>query len=187
MDVYRAIQVLAYRDVLAAVPSPAYSLRRVFRWYAERYHTPLHVVETLPVYDVLRHHYEAHAEALAEAEGAEAAAQLQKELEELCRTPAEAAAAADAAAIAAWRDQEFERDLDEEAAAQQQRAEKKKLTTPAARAPVFQMAGDGVAAARPRPPAATTPAPPPGIKLSFGTEAELDALGAADGLGGLDP
>jgi hypothetical protein len=46
---------------LAKTP-PDYQLRRVFRDYSQRFHTPLHVVETLPLEDVLTHYWEAYYE-----------------------------------------------------------------------------------------------------------------------------
>lgn len=46
---------------LSQTPSD-YQLRRVFRDYSARFHTPLHVVETLPLEDVLTHYWEAYYE-----------------------------------------------------------------------------------------------------------------------------
>lgn len=45
-----------------------YLLRDVFRWYSKEYATPLHVVETLPLEDVLRHYYEVKYAELSEPE-----------------------------------------------------------------------------------------------------------------------
>jgi hypothetical protein len=35
-------------------------MRQIFRWYSTTYHTPLHLVEDLPLEDVLCHYYEAN-------------------------------------------------------------------------------------------------------------------------------
>jgi hypothetical protein len=70
LDEFRAIQTRALADVLRgqdpeAKQDPEYVLRGIHRWYSEKYHTPLHQVDDLPLEDVLRHYYEDHYEALA--------------------------------------------------------------------------------------------------------------------------
>jgi len=45
-----------------------YLLRDIFRWYSKEFVTPLHVVETLPLEDVLRHYYEVKYAELSEHE-----------------------------------------------------------------------------------------------------------------------
>lgn len=52
----RAQQVLAMHRVLK--PDAEYLLRRIYRYYSQHFHTPLHVVEELPLDDVLCHYYE---------------------------------------------------------------------------------------------------------------------------------
>jgi hypothetical protein len=89
VDVYRAIRVHAYADVVAGKPTHDYSLRSIFRWYSEKFHTPLHLVEDLPVYDVMQHYYEWHAEQLVSATDAESVAAFHDELKELSMTEAE--------------------------------------------------------------------------------------------------
>jgi hypothetical protein len=61
---FRAIQMLAAAEVVAESgrKSPEYHIRRIMRAYSERFHTPLHVVETLSLADVLQHYYESDYE-----------------------------------------------------------------------------------------------------------------------------
>jgi hypothetical protein len=47
---------------------PDYPVRRIFRWYSKAFHTPLHLVEELPLYDVLLAYWEEQFEALNERE-----------------------------------------------------------------------------------------------------------------------
>jgi hypothetical protein len=44
----------------------AYTLRYIFRWYSRTFATPLHVVESLPMEDVLRTYYEVRYEEMEE-------------------------------------------------------------------------------------------------------------------------
>lgn len=48
-----------------------YVLRNIFRWYSKEFATPLHIVESLPLDDVLRHYYEVHFSELNDQERAE--------------------------------------------------------------------------------------------------------------------
>lgn len=45
-----------------------YQLRRIFRWYSKAFSTPLHVVEELPLHDVIQSYWEEHYEGLNENE-----------------------------------------------------------------------------------------------------------------------
>lgn len=56
MEVFEAIQIQALKSVLD--PDDDYLMRKVFRWYSEKYHTPLHVVDDLPMDDVLQTYFE---------------------------------------------------------------------------------------------------------------------------------
>lgn len=68
MDLFSALQILALRDVLAfrrnseVKEDAEYPLRRIFRWYSKTFHTPLHLVDDLPVEDVVRAYWESHYE-----------------------------------------------------------------------------------------------------------------------------
>jgi hypothetical protein len=53
-----ALRLVAMRNVLAKEPSNDYTMRYISRWYSEKYHTPLHVVDSLPRHDVLLAYYE---------------------------------------------------------------------------------------------------------------------------------
>jgi len=71
-----AVQLIALRDVwlrhIDKADDPDYNRRKIFRWYSSRFSTPLHVVETLPLLDVLRSYWEDCYESL-DADDLEAA------------------------------------------------------------------------------------------------------------------
>ncbi len=46
------------------VEDQEYALRRIFRWYSKTYHTPLHMVDQLPLMDVLTAYWEEEFEGL---------------------------------------------------------------------------------------------------------------------------
>jgi hypothetical protein len=57
VDLLAAIQILALRNTIKFDEGAAdheYALRRIFRWYSKTFYTALHVVETLPLEDILR-------------------------------------------------------------------------------------------------------------------------------------
>lgn len=80
MDVYEAIRIKALRDVVKKDDMAA--MRRVFRWYSHEYHTPLHIVEDLPIEHVLLTYWENHYEDLDDS-------QLEKEVAEAVKTEEE--------------------------------------------------------------------------------------------------
>lgn len=51
-----ALQILALREVYQQ--SPEYVFRKIFRWYSKNFATPLHVVGTLPIDDVITAFFE---------------------------------------------------------------------------------------------------------------------------------
>jgi hypothetical protein len=61
-DEIDAIRIRALRAVWK--PDHDSALRRIFRWYSEKFHTPLHRVQDLPMEEVLMHWYEVHYEQL---------------------------------------------------------------------------------------------------------------------------
>jgi len=77
MDLGQAIKLIALRNVIRS--DAHYGYRYICRWYSEKFSTPLHMVETLPISEVLLAYYECHYENLKEEE-------RQKELEELLET-----------------------------------------------------------------------------------------------------
>lgn len=74
----RALQTLAMNAVVQE--DEEYNLRYIFRWYSQRFHTPLHVVQSLPLYDILQHYYEVDYEAMEPHE-------RQAEIKRLLTTP----------------------------------------------------------------------------------------------------
>ena len=87
----QALRIIAFKEALSKTPSAEFSLRKLFRWYSVKYCTPLHVVETLPLFDILRHHYEDTAVAMVDSEDQEMQMKLQEELLNLCKSEAELA------------------------------------------------------------------------------------------------
>lgn len=87
MDRVRAIQIIALKEVLSKNQSAEFQLRSVSRWYSKTFHTPLHVVETLPEFDVLQAYFEDQYEDLNSSN--EGQAQIQKLLEDLAKTDEE--------------------------------------------------------------------------------------------------
>ncbi len=78
-----AVRILAAAEATAQSPSPEFIIRGIMRAYCERFHTPLHIVESLPLYDVLQHHYEAlYSDAVAN-DDAQAQEAFRVELERL--------------------------------------------------------------------------------------------------------
>ena len=53
-----SLRLIALRNVLAKEPPNDYRIRTIHRWYSTHFHTPLHVVDTLPRHDVLIAYYE---------------------------------------------------------------------------------------------------------------------------------
>ena len=45
-----------------------YNIRYIFRWYSKEFHTPLHVVETIPMEDILQNYFECNYERMSEFE-----------------------------------------------------------------------------------------------------------------------
>ena len=75
MNLLKAVKVNALRDVLFKdrpdrrdQVDPAYWIRSTLRWYSKTFSTPLHVVEELPLVDVLRAYYEETFEGMSEDE-----------------------------------------------------------------------------------------------------------------------
>jgi hypothetical protein len=56
------LRIIALRNVIKG--DDEYFLRRVFRFYSETFHTPLHMVPDLPLDDVILTYYETHFEKL---------------------------------------------------------------------------------------------------------------------------
>jgi len=78
-----------------------YQTRRILRWYSREFHTPLHVVSTLPLDDVFQAFFETHFEGLSSKKRIAKAAKL-------TATPEEVKAEAQAALEASIADEAFE-------------------------------------------------------------------------------
>ena len=85
----RNLRILAFKEALSKSPSAEFSFRKLFRWYSKTFATPLHMVEKLPLYDILQAYYEDYAITLIEAGDNESHLKLQTELEDLCKTEEE--------------------------------------------------------------------------------------------------
>lgn len=94
----RAIRIQALRDVLKEPEE--YQFRAVFRWYSKTFHTPLHLVERLPLEDVLQAYYEEQFEEMEEPE-------LHHEIDELTQTDEERQALKQSAETKSAADDEF--------------------------------------------------------------------------------
>lgn len=91
VDWPKAIQILAIKEVLAEEQSSEFDLRSIARWYSKTFATPLHLVYTLPTFDVLQAYYEEIYETLSKDENGEI--ELKRVAEELCKTDEELKAA----------------------------------------------------------------------------------------------
>lgn len=54
----KAIQVIALAECKKLEPSSEFNLRGIKRWYSKNFHTPLHLVNNIPEYDILQAYYE---------------------------------------------------------------------------------------------------------------------------------
>lgn len=81
MNVFQAIRVLSLRHVIKENDLD-YTMRRIYRWYSKTFHTPLHVVEDLPVEFILQNYWEAQYEDMDDQS-------LDHEVKTLTKTPEE--------------------------------------------------------------------------------------------------
>lgn len=111
LDLLRVVRLCAWGAVHHNEDD--YYLRHIFRWYSREFHTPLHLVEDLPLVDVLTHFYECQYEELKDEE------RLQQLYEEealrLRETKAESAARAVREAEQEVEDMAFLKEAQEEA------------------------------------------------------------------------
>lgn len=181
MDYFKACRALALHAVISDDPAPDYSLRRVFRWYSEKFHTPLHLVEELPVHDILQHYYEATFEDMA-AEPAK----LRDELIELSESDEEAEARQLKRERDAIEEFKFARDLAAEAKAQEAASKAKAAKTQNQPKKPRVWAGPDAAIRRtpiePAPQRSAEFEAPESIKMSFVGLDEMDELVKSDGV-----
>jgi primosomal protein N' len=88
IEVGTAIRILALKEVLSDTPSSDYEIRKIFRWYSKEFCTPLHMVDELPMYDVIRHYWEYQYESADEDTQLKEADELSKSPEELAKEKA---------------------------------------------------------------------------------------------------
>ncbi len=170
MHPVEAAQIAAFAAVTIDDYDSEYFYRHVFRWYSEKFHTPLHEVLDLPLDFILQHYFEVYYEGMTEVQRDEARTKLHETKEQRRqRMIREEAEAADA--------EEFAQQVAEEEAARAKEAaestidkEKKKI----AQLPVDD---------RPRamradhaPPVFPSALPTPDIKMTFVDDEELEKL-----------
>lgn len=173
LDLLKCIRLLAW-DAVENRPSD-YLLRHIFRWYSERYHTPLHEIPDLPLEDVLQTYFEVRYEELPDELREDEEERLRETREErLAREAAEKDAEAD--------DDAFFRQVQAEAAAQRAQAPKLDEKLPASERPLMVAAptmgevlpthfAEVAQSADPK-----IKAVPPEIHMTFVGDGELDDL-----------
>ncbi len=70
MDLLKALQLKALRNVHLEDAEKDYSIRRIFRWYSKAFHTPLHEVDALPLMHILTAYFEEMYEEMHEEDRA---------------------------------------------------------------------------------------------------------------------
>lgn len=87
MNASEALRIIALRDVwlryLDKADDADYNRRKMFRFYSRTFATPLHIVETLPMTDVIRAYWEQNYESLSEEDLENAVRQASMTDEEL--------------------------------------------------------------------------------------------------------
>jgi hypothetical protein len=74
LDLLKAIRICAVGAVKEK--DSDYVMRYIFRWYSREFHTPLHVIDELPLEEVLTHFFECRFENMDDEEIEEAVAKL---------------------------------------------------------------------------------------------------------------
>jgi hypothetical protein len=121
VDELHAIALEALRAVIE--DDDEYRTRRILRWYSREFHTPLHVVEDLPLDDVWQAFFEVQFEQMSEKKRLIRAA-------ELTETPEERAARQREAHEADNQDEDFMAAFAKKAA-EEAKSKAKKLSAPA--------------------------------------------------------
>ncbi len=80
MIVLDAIKAQALKSRIA--PDSQSIIRKIFRWYSEKFSTPLHIIDTLPLDFILTHYFEAHFEEMDDQELQEVIVELTESDEE---------------------------------------------------------------------------------------------------------
>jgi hypothetical protein len=190
MDLLQAIRLDALAGVLLDAKRDEFTeddrrrfLRKIFRWYSREFSTPLHVVERLPLVDILVHYYEDRAENLSEED-------LDAERRLLTETEAERRARLTASDPDEVGTEAFLQQIEAEEAARMA-AEKKRgpnLPEPQRRGAMLGDAGDrpapAVTAMASRESELPDPVAAPDFKVEFASDEdfanELEGLGSMD-------
>lgn len=190
MDHHRAIRILALGGVVRdrsgdpdAPPSVDYQRRKIWMWYSETFSTPLHLVDRLPVEDIMAAYYQYHYQQMSEED-------LQEEIRELTGRGADAGNLDKAETL------EVEAEIEEEDTLEEAwRRAKEKARAKAAGAPPPPVPGPVVKREKA---SATKPLQPRGaetdlpdavadvgdkLKMTFMTLEDLERLENSDGLG----
>lgn len=171
MDFFKAIKVKAFRDVLFSnsdkhPPNPDYNLRFIFRWYSKTFHTPLHEVDALPLEGVIRAFFEEKYEGMDEDDREEEIRALTESEEERGQR------------LTQEEQQKFTDKVFQEAI---EKREAGKLEAKPGSAPIKEIPKTSRGLSEVNLPQAK--AEQPVIKMTFMSDAELDAL--IDGHGGI--
>lgn len=99
-DFLQSLQIVALEAVLR--PDWEATYRYISRWYSTTFHTPLHLVDDLPIAEVLQHYFEAAYERMDEAKLRDVAIEISESPEEkrLRESGEEKILAAEAEAVA---------------------------------------------------------------------------------------
>jgi len=182
LDLLKAIRLCAVHSVKKR--DADYTLRFVFRWYSEKFHTPLHEVEEIPLEILMEHYFECHYESLSEHE-------LEEEIERLAETHAERLAREKKEAEDAAADEAFLKMHQDKARVDEAKTNlDKKLDLQEQALPLPPIMGDGQlppsfaqVAAKADPNLNKIPTAPPSINMSFVSDEEMEGLGDWDLLG----
>lgn len=167
MEFFHAIKAKALRDVVLPESKGEYTLRHIFRWYSKTFHTPLHLVDDLPLEDVLRAYFEEKYEGFDQDE-------IEEEIRALTESKEEKAAR-----LRAEEDQRLTDKLFQEAVEKREAARMEAKPDQAPIVEVQKPRQKGIAEVElPE----TKVAEQPLIKMTFLSDAELDALSEGHGM-----
>jgi hypothetical protein len=195
VDHHRALRILALDGVLRdrdgdpdRPPSVEFQRRKIFMWYSTTFATPLHMVQELPIEDVMEAYYHWHYAEMSEDD-------LEAEVKEITGATS-AAAAANLDEMGTW---EMEREVEDEDTIEEAFARAKGKAKPAARAEDIKGAalksGPTVKKAEPKPEKRGAEIDLPDavgnlaqkLEMTFVTLEELERLESEDGLGSIEP
>ncbi len=185
IDHYTAIRLIALQEVVNSnegSPSDEYTARKIFYWYSQTFHTPLHQVYDLCMEDVLQAYYEMNYAGiddvamekelwrLTRTDAEKHAERIAKDSDELYFYEAESAGIADLELKLEKQAKELEAKLSKAPVARREKALKRRADqTEGAPVPEFE-----------------NPTPPE-IRMSFISEAEMEKLAEEDSLGPIPP